>query len=77
MNTITTERRVWRLYQVTWTHRMGSIAPKQELWAQTKKEANVAARTMSRLADFPKTWSFKLQDITDQMTEKERKRGIR
>lgn len=65
-----------RLWRVLWTSRMGVQAPAQECWAKTKREAGDIAKRMSRLADFPDTWSYRLEDLTDDLTEKERKRGI-
>ena len=64
-----------RFWRIVWTSRMGAKSPAQECWAKDKKQAGEKAKQMSRLADYPKTWSYKLEDLTDYLTEKERKRG--
>ena len=51
------------LWRVDWNHRNGYQAPYQFVEAKKKKEAIELAKQSSRLADFPKSWSFKLTKL--------------
>jgi hypothetical protein len=58
-----------RLWRVVWVHRSGYQAPTQVVEAKTKKEVIEFAKEQ-RLADFPESWSFRLE-----MTDKIQKNG--
>ena len=51
------QRPLWRVSPV---HRSGYYAPHYWVEAKTKKEAIKLAKAGSRLADFPESWSFRL-----------------
>lgn len=50
----------WRIDPI---HRSGYSAPHYWVEAKTKKEAIKLAKEHSRLADFPKVWSFSLTKL--------------
>ena len=54
-----------QLWRVVPTHRSGYSAPHYWVEAKTKKEAIVLAKAGSRLSDFPKSWSFRLDKLFD------------
>lgn len=50
-----------RLWRVLWVHRNGYQAPTQVVEAKKRKEVIDFAKEQ-RLADFPKSWSFHIED---------------
>lgn len=73
---ISTQMRLWR---VSWVHRSGYQAPHYWVEAkigrnkqrqvdekETRRNGIKAAKLRSRLADFPKTWYCKIEDVTPE-----------
>ena len=68
-----------RLWRVDWVHRSGYRAPHYWVEAkigrnkygqvdekETRRNGIKAAKLRSRLADFPKTWYCKIEDVTPE-----------
>lgn len=67
MNNAKSEYLLWR---VDWFHRDGYQAPYQLIETKknsnrafVKREAHAKAKKASRLADFPKFWSYRLTEL--------------
>lgn len=67
------ENNVVLLWRVDWTHRSGYRAPSQYVEAKTKGEAITAVKELSRLANFPESWSchpIKIREVKKPKKQK-------